>query len=155
GAYLDAVRDIERRIQKAKSHNARELPALERPSKGIPASFEEHVKLMFDLVALAFQSDLTRVFTIMLQREFSTRTYPESGVPDPHHPLSHHGYDPEKLARLARINAYHMKMIGYFLDRLRSTRDGDRSLLDQSLILCGAGLSDSQEHSHDNLPIVL
>ena len=155
GSYLDAVRDVERRIQKAETQNSRELPVVEQPSKGIPATFEEHARLMFDLLVLAYQSDLTRVFTFMVAREFSPRTYPESGVPDAHHPLSHHGDEPEKLQRLARLNAYHINTFAYLLQKMRATSDGDGSLLDHTLIMCGGGLSDSNKHTHDNLPVLL
>jgi hypothetical protein len=152
--YLEAVRDVERRIQKAEEQNAQELPVVDQPV-GIPATFEEHAKLMFDLQVLAYQCDLTRVITFMMGREFSGRTYPEIGVPDAHHPTSHHQNDPEKLAKLTKINTYQAMQFAYYLEKLRSTPDGDGSLLDHMIIIYGAGMSDSNQHSALNLPIVL
>lgn len=152
--YLDAVRDVERRIQKAEEQSARELPVVERPA-GIPPTFEEHARLMFDLLMLAYQTDMTRVTTFMLGREVSSRAYPEVGVPDSHHPTSHHQNDPEKLAKLAKINIFHMKQFAYFVERMQTTEDGDGSLLDHSMLLYGSGISDSNVHMHDNLPLVL
>ena len=152
--YLDAVRDAERQVQKAEEQSAEELPVMARPA-GIPDTFEGHAKLMFDLQVLAYQSDLTRVITFMLGREFSGRTYPQIGVTDPHHPLSHHQYNPDALAKLAKIQAYHAGVFAYYLDRLQSTPDGDGSLLDHMMLIYGGGLSDSQVHSAENLPIVL
>lgn len=152
--YLDAVRDAERQVQKAEEQSAEELPVMDRPA-GIPDTFEGHAKLMFDLQVLAYQSDLTRVITFMLGREFSGRTYPQIGVTDPHHPLSHHQYNPDSLAKLAKIQAYHAGVFAYYLDRLQSTPDGDGSLLDHLMLIYGGGLSDSQVHSAENLPIVL
>lgn len=154
GEYLEAVRDVERRIQMAEAQSARELPVVERPA-GIPATFEEHARLMFDLLLLAFQTDLTRISTFMLGREVSGRAYPEIGVPDSHHPTSHHQNDPEKLNKLQKINTFHVKQFAYFLDRMKSTPDGDGSLLDHSCLLYGSGISDSNIHMHDNLPLVL
>ena len=152
--YLDAIRDAERRIQKAKEQSDRELPVVDRPS-GIPRTFKEHARLMFDLLVLAFQTDMTRVSTFMLGREVSGRAYPEIGVPDSHHPASHHQNDPEKLAKLSKVNVFHMQQFAYFVDRLRAIPDGDGSLLDSSMLLYGCGISDSNVHMHDNLPIVL
>ncbi len=152
--YLDAIRDVERRIQRSEEQNARELPLVAQP-EGIPASFEEHAKLMFDLQVLAYQSDLTRVITFMIGREFSGRTYPQIGAPDAHHPTSHHQGDPEKLAKLAKIDAYHVSLFAYYVERLRATSDGDGSLLDHSIIIYGAGMSDGNAHSPENLPILL
>ena len=137
-----------------KEQVSQELPVIEQPM-GIPQVFEEHAKLMFDLMAIAFQSDLTRVSTFMLGREASVRSYPEIGVSDSHHPLSHHGNDPAKLAKIAKINTFHMKLFAYFLDKLRSTPDGEGSLLDHSLLLYGGGISDPNLHSHSPLPVVL
>jgi hypothetical protein len=154
GEYLDAVRDVERRIQKVEEQSARELPVVDRPA-GIPPTFEDHARLMFDLLLLAFQTDMTRVSTFMLGREVSGRAYPEIGVPDSHHPTSHHQNDPEKLRKLEKINTFHLKQFVYFVDRLRNTTDGDGSLLDHSLLLYGSGISDSNIHMHDNLPLVL
>jgi hypothetical protein len=152
--YLDAVRDVERRIQKAEQQSARELPSVERPA-GVPPTFEEHARLMFDLLLLAYQTDMTRVTTFMLGREVSGRAYPEIGVPDSHHPVSHHQNDPEKLAKLAKINVFHLKQFAFFLEKMRATPDGDGTLLDHSMLLYGSGISDSNIHMHDNLPLVL
>ena len=153
-AYFESVRDVERRIQMAQEQSARELPTVEQPA-GVPASFEEYGELMFDLMALAYQTDLTRVATFMLGREESTRTYPEIGVPEPHHPVSHHQNRPEPLEKLARINKLHMKLFAHFLDKLKSISDGDGSLLDNSVFMYGAGLSNSDVHYHHDLPILL
>jgi len=152
--YLEAVRDVERRIQKAEEQKDVELPSIERPM-GVPASFEDHAKLMFDLQVLAFQADLTRVITFMLGREYSGRTYPQIGVPDAHHPISHHRGDPTNIAKLARINHHHASLFAYYVERLRSTQDGDGSLLDNMMVLYGTSLSDSNAHSTENLPIAL
>jgi hypothetical protein len=151
--YLEAVRAIERRIQLSEQKDT-ELPELERPV-GIPESYQEHVKLMFDLTSLAYQVDMTRVFTFMLGRELNGRAYPEIGIPDSHHGLSHHRYDLEKLAQLAKINTYHVSLFTHFLDELANTPDGDGSLLDHSLLMYGASLSDSNKHSHFDLPLLL
>ena len=151
--YLDAVRAIERRIQLSEQSDA-ELPSLDRPV-GIPESYTEHVGLMFDLTALAWQADITRVFTFMLGRELNGRAYPEVGIPESHHGLSHHRNDPEKLAQLAKINNFHLTLFRDFLETLASTPDGDGTLLDQSLLLCGAALSDSNKHLHYDLPLLL
>ena len=153
--YLDSVREIERRIQQAEHHNSGTLPdTLDRPI-GAPASWDEHVKLLFDLQALALQADITRVITFQMAREVSTRTYPQIGVADAHHPLSHHGNDPEKLAKLAKINAYHVSLFAYFLEKLKATPDGDGSILDHSLYLLGSGLGNSDRHDHTNLPVLI
>jgi hypothetical protein len=154
GEYLDAVRDVERRIQKAEEQSNKELPIVAQPV-GIPATFEEHAKLMFDLQLLAFQTDLTRVFTYVLVRESSIRSYPEIGVPDSHHPLSHHQNNPDKLARLAKINAFHMKQFAYFVEKLKSTVEGGTSLLDNTMLLYGSGMSDSNLHTPENVPTVV
>ena len=153
--YLDSVREVERRIQLAEQRTAdSELPDLDRPV-GVPALYEDHAKLMFDLQVLALQGDITRITTFQLAREASTRTYPEVGVADPHHPLSHHGNDAEKLEKLAMINAHHVSLFAYFLEKLKATPDGDGSLLDHSLYLYGSGMSNSDVHDHTNLPILL
>ncbi|MBI4464009.1 MAG: DUF1552 domain-containing protein [Acidobacteria bacterium] len=152
--YLDAIRDVERRIQMAEEQASQELPMLDRPV-GIPATFEEHVKLLFDLQVLAYQCDMTRVITFYMGREQSTRTYPEIGIADPHHPLTHHSGDAVKIAKVIQINSYHTKMFAYFLEKLRSTPDGDGSLLDHLMIVYGGGLSDGNLHLHNNLPILL
>ena len=151
--YLDAVRAVERRLQLSEQNDT-ELPELERPV-GIPESYQEHVELMFDLMALAYQVDMTRVFTFMLGRELNGRAYPEIGIPDSHHGLSHHRDDPDRLAQMAKINAYHVSLFGHFLDELANTPDGDGSLLDHSLLMYGAALSDSNKHSHFDLPLLL
>ncbi|HIE93158.1 MAG TPA: DUF1552 domain-containing protein [Acidobacteria bacterium] len=154
--YLDAVREIERRIQRVEATaDEAELPEnLARPV-GIPESFDEHARLMFDLQALAFQADITRVFTFLVGREQSAQSYPEIGVPDAHHSTSHHQLDPAKLEQYAKINTYHVDLLSGFLQRLQSTPDGDGSLLDHSLILYGGGISDGDQHSHIDLPLVL
>lgn len=152
--YLEGMRDVERRIQRAEEQSAREIPAVDRPA-GIPTSFDEHARLMFDLQALAFQTDLTRVITFMLGPEQSNRAYPEIGVPDVHHGLSHHLSDPQKLAKIARIDAYHTTTFAYYLEKLQATPDGDGSLLDHSTILFGCSMSDGNDHLLQNLPIML
>jgi hypothetical protein len=153
--YLDAVRDVERRIERAEAHHAHELPAVAVPSGSIPTSFEQYAKLMFDLQLLAYQSDRTRVITFMIGKELSGRTYPELGVPEQHHPLSHHQNDPAKLEKLSRVNVFHLGLFAYYLDRLSSTPDGERSLLDQVLIIYGSGMGDSNLHDPRNLPILV
>ncbi len=153
--YLDAIRDIERRIQLAEAQSHRELPELARPSGGIPDTFEEHARVMLDLQVLAFQADLTRVITFMMSREVSPRTYPELGIPDPHHGLSHHQNRPEQMAKLARLNRHHIQQIAYFMNKLAATPDGDGTLLDQVLIQYGCGISDGNQHLHVNLPVLV
>jgi len=153
--YLDSVREVERRIQKAEAAAAdSKLPDLDRPV-GVPASYAEHARLMFDLQVLALQGDVTRVITFQLAREASTRTYPETGVVEPHHPLTHNGGDPEKLAKVAKINAFHVSLFAYFLEKLKTTPDGDGSLLDHSLYLYGSGMGNADKHDHVNLPILV
>ena len=152
--YLESIRDVERRIQKAEEQNTRELPTVNHPA-GVPSEFQDHAKLMYDMYALAYQSDLTRVITFMLAHEFSGRTYPEIGVSDAHHAISHHQGDTAKIAKLSKINAYHVSLFAYFLEKLRATPDGDGSLLDHSLIVYGAGMSDSNAHDPRNLPILI
>ena len=154
GEYLDAVRDVERRIQKAEEQSDREFPVVEQPI-GTPATFEEYCKLMFDLQVLAYQVDLTRVITFMMGREVSNRTFPEIGVSEPHHPLSHHQNKPEKKAPKARVDTYHIRMFAYLLERLHATQDGDGSLLDHVMILYGSGISDGDIHNHINLPVLV
>jgi hypothetical protein len=152
--YLEGVRDIERRLLKAEEQGVLDLPVMDQPA-GIPATFGEHARLMFDLQRLAYQADLTRVATLMMGREQTGRTYAEIGVPDPHHPLSHHNYDPERIRTMSKINVYHTQLFSEYLEKLRATPDGDGSLLDHMLIMYGAGISDSNSHSHANLPILL
>jgi hypothetical protein len=154
GQYLDSVREVERRIQRAEASDGTQLPDLDRPAS-VPAVWEDHVRLMFDLQVLALQADVTRVITFQLARETSTRTYPHIGVPEPHHPVSHHVNDPEKLMKLARINAHHVSLFGYMVERLQATPDGDGSLLDHSLYLLGSGMGNPDVHDHSNLPIVV
>ena len=152
--YLDSVRDAERRIQKAEEQNSRELPVVDQPA-GIPNDYAAHAKLMMDLLALAYQADLTRVSTFMMAREVSGRAYPEIGVADSHHPLSHHQNDPAKLERLHKLNEYHLRQFAYLVDRLAKTPEGDGTMFDHSLFLYGSGISDSNTHFHDDLPIAL
>ncbi|MBM3855554.1 MAG: DUF1552 domain-containing protein [Verrucomicrobia bacterium] len=153
--YLATVREVERRIQKAEAGVAdHPLPDLDRPL-GVPAAYADHARLMFDLQVLAMQGDLTRVCTFQLARETSNRTYPEIGVPDPHHPLSHHGNDPDKIARMAKINAFHVSLFAYYLERLKATPEGEGTLLDHSLLLYGSGIGNPNVHDHTNLPILV
>ncbi len=154
--YLDTVREVERRIQKAEADVANSsLPAdLDRPL-GVPAAYADHAKLMFDLQVLAMQGDITRIITFQLARETSNRTYPEIGVPDPHHPLSHHGNDPDKIARMAKINAFHVSLFAYYLERLKATPEGNGTLLDHSVILYGSGIGNPNIHDHTNLPVLV
>jgi hypothetical protein len=153
--YLDTVREVERRIQKAEADTAdHPLPDLDRPV-GVPASYAEHARLMFDLQVLAFQGDVTRVITFQLARETSNRTYPEIGVSDPHHPLSHHGNDPEKIARMAKINEFHVSLFAEFLGKLKATPEGNGTLLDHSLYLYGSGIGNPNIHDHSNLPVLV
>ena len=153
--YLDAIRDIERRIQRAEEQSDRELPQIDRPAGGIPDTFAEHARLMFDLQTIAYQADLTRVITFMMSREVSPRTYPELGIPDSHHGLSHHQNNLDQIEKLNRINLHHIEQLTYFLNKLRSTPDGDGSLLDHTTILYGCGISDGNQHLHTNLPILV
>ena len=152
--YLEAVRDVERRIQMAEEQSSREMPTLHRPT-GIPATFTEHIKLMIDLQVLAYQSDLTRVGTLMVGHEMGLQAYPELGFADPYHPLTHHNGDPEKVAKVIQIDTHHTQILAYFLEKLRATPDGDGTLLDHSLLIYGSGLSDGNIHAHDNLPLLL
>ncbi len=152
--YLDAVRDVERRISMAEAQNSRELPVVEQPV-GVPTDYGEHAKLLMDLLALAYQTDLTRISTFMLAREVSGRAYPEIGVTDSHHPLSHHQDEQAKLERLHKINEYHFRQFAYLVDKLAETPEGDGSMLDHTLFMYGTGISDSNTHFHDDLPIAL
>jgi len=151
--YLESVRDVERRIQKAIAFNV-EMPSFERPA-GVPDTFEAHARLMFDLQWLAYQGDVTRVVTFMLGREFSGRTYPEIGVPDAHHPISHHQRDPVRMEKCAKINHYHVSLFAEFVEKLKQTPDGDGSLLDHVAIVYGAGMSEGNGHVPENLPILV
>ena len=153
--YLDSVREIERQIQRAENGAAdSHMPDLDRPV-GVPAAFADHAKLMFDLQILAFQADIARVVTFQLARELSNRTYPEIGVPDPHHPISHHGNDPEKIAMIAKINAFHVSLFAQFLEKLKATPEGDGTLLDHTVYLYGSGMGNPSVHDHENLPILV
>lgn len=155
GDYLDSVREVERRIQKAEADTAdSRLPDLDRPV-GVPAAYADHAKLMFDLQVLAWQADVTRVITFQLARETSNRTYPEIGVSEPHHPLTHNGGDPEKLSKVAKINAFHVSLFAYFLEKLKATSDGNGSLLDHAVCLYGSGMGNPDVHDHVNLPILV
>jgi hypothetical protein len=152
--YTEAIRDVERRIQKAEEQWDLELPTLEEP-QGAPAEFEDHLALMLDLQLLAFQSDLTRVVSFMIGKEQSARPYPQIGVPEAHHPLSHHNDQPELIAHMSKINRYHTALFSKYLAKLRATPDGDGSLLDHMTILYGSGISNSTRHSGDNLPLLV
>jgi Protein of unknown function (DUF1552) len=152
--YLESVREIERRIQSVETRGIQDIALPERPTD-VPATFEEHIKLMYDLQALAFQADVTRVFTMIVCRELSGRTYPQIGVPDAHHPVSHHRNDAELIVKKAKIDTYHIQLLAYFLQKLQSTPDGDGTLLDQSLILYGGGMGDGNLHRHSNLPCLM
>ena len=152
--YTESIRDVERRIQKAEQQSDLELPAIEQP-QGVPPVFEDHLALMLDLQVLAFQSDLTRVITFMIGKEQSARPYPQVGVPEAHHPLSHHENRPELIAHMSKINRYHTQLFSQYLAKLRATPDGDGSLLDHMTILYGGGISNSTRHSGDNLPLLV
>lgn len=152
--YLEAVRDAERRIGKAEEQRARELVILDQRA-GVPATYEEHAKLMFDLQVLAHQADITRVTTLMMGRELSGRTYAEIGVPDAHHAISHHQNNPVQYEKVARINEFHTSLFSHYLDALQGTPDGDGSLLDHMMLLYGAGMSDSHLHDHTDLPLLM
>ena len=152
--YLDAIRDLERRIQKAEEQSSLDLPVMERPTGGIPATFAEHAKMMFDLQVLAFQADLTRVITFMMSREISPRSYPEIGISDAHHALTHES-KPDSVEKVIKINTYHMRQFSYFLEKLRSTPDGEGSLLDHVAVVYGSGISNGFEHTHTRLPVLV
>jgi len=152
--YLDAIRGVEQRIQIAEAQSDQELPLVDHPA-GIPAGWEDHLNLMLDLEVLAFRCDLTRVITLMVGHEHSGMTYPQIGVPDAHHPISHHQQEPEKVAKVAKINAYHVRMFAKFLEKLQATPDGDGTLLDHATIMYGAGMADSNSHSPIDIPLVL
>ena len=152
--YTESIRDVERRIEKAEEQKDLEIPTIDQP-QGVPPVFEDHVALMLDLQLLAFQSDLTRVITFMISKEQSARPYPQIGVPEAHHPLSHHGNLPDLIAYMSKINRYHVQLFSNYVARLRATRDGDGSLLDHMTILYGSGISNSNAHAGDNLPLML
>jgi len=152
--YLDHVREIEGRIQKAEKQAAVKVTVPDAPV-GIPEAFEEHALLMYDLMAVAYEANITRVVSYMKSRDASQRVYPHIGVNEPHHAMSHHGNNPEKLANLVKLNTYHVSLFAKFLERMKSTPDGDGSLLDHSLILYGSGMSESDTHSRLNVPTLL
>ncbi len=152
--YTESIRDVERRIQRAEEQHDLELPMMDQP-QGVPPVFEDHLALMFDLQLLAFQSDLTRVISFMISKEQSARPYPQIGVPEAHHPLSHHGDAPDLIERMSKINTYHTELFAKYVERLHKTPDGDGTLLDHTTILYGSGISNSNAHSGDNLPLML
>ncbi|MEW6126244.1 MAG: DUF1552 domain-containing protein [Acidobacteriota bacterium] len=152
--YLTAVREVEKQIAAAENDNAQVNPTIEKPA-GIPATFREYAKIMFDLQLVAFQSDITRISTLMLGREGSMRVYPEIEVPDPHHPLTHHRNNAEWIERVTKINCLHTELFAYFLQRLKSTKEGEGTLLDHSMIVYVSGLSDGNRHTHEELPVIL
>jgi hypothetical protein len=152
--YLTALRDVERRIQKAEEQSSKEMPDLTRPA-GIPDAFEQHVRLLYDLQLLAFQSDLTRVITFMYGREQTGRPYPQIGIPEPHHATTHHQNDPAKMEKCARIQKYHMDLFAEYVGKLGKTPDGEGTLLDHVIIQYGSGLSNSDRHTHNPLPVIL
>jgi hypothetical protein len=152
--YLASLRDVERRIQKAEEQSSKELPDVPQPA-GIPEKFEDQVRLLYDLQLLAYQSDLTRVITFMYGREQTARPYPQIGVPEGHHPVTHHQGNPEKMAKCAKIQRYHIALFAEYLEKLRNTPDGDGSLLDHVILLFGSGISNSDRHTHGPLPTFL
>lgn len=153
--YLESIRDVERRIERAQvTARDNQLPDLDRPL-GVPAAYADHARLMFDLQLLALQGDITRIVTFQLAREASTRTYPEIGVPEPHHPVTHHGGNEEKLAKVAKINRFHVSLFAEFLEKMDAVSEGDGTLLDHSLYLYGSGMGDPDAHDHSNLPILV
>jgi len=152
--YLENLREIERRIQRAEARTTSEVPSITLPV-GIPESFEEHLALMYELLTVACQADLTRVFTFMTDRELSQRTYPEIGVAEQHHTVSHHGNDPQNIQKVARINTYHVELFGRFIDRLQATPDGDGSLFDHTMLVYGGGMGNPNQHASDPLPILV
>ena len=153
--YLQSIREVERRIQNAEP-NAHDnpLPDLDRPV-GVPTKYADHAKLMFDLQLLAFQGDITRVISFQLAREASTRTYPEIGVPEPHHPVTHHGHDPVKLEKVAKINRFHVSLFAEFLEKMQAIPEAEGTLLDHSVYMYGSGMGDPDAHDHSNLPIIV
>ncbi len=152
--YLTSIREIERRIERAEQDMTGLTPAIDKPS-GIPVDYPDYINLMFDLQLVAFQTDQTRIVTMMMGREGSMRTYPEIGVPDPHHPLTHHRGNTDWIEKVTQVNSLHVKLFAGFVEKLRATPDGDGTLLDHSMIVYGSGLSDGNRHAHDDLPVVL
>lgn len=153
--YLDSIREVERRIQKAETDTKdKPMPDLDRPM-GVPAAYADHARLMFDLQLLAYQGDITRITTFQIARETSNRSYPEIGISDPHHPLSHHGDNPEKIEKMSKINAFHVSLFAEYLERLKNTPEGNGSLLDNVLLLYGSGIGNPNIHNHSNLPVIV
>ena len=152
--YLSSIREIERRIERSEQDMTDLTPGIDKPT-GIPVEYPDYVKLMFDLQLIAFQTDQTRVITMMMGREGSMRTYPEIGVADPHHPLTHHRGNPEWIEKVTQVNELHMRLFAEFIGKLKATPDGDGSLLDHSMIVYGSGLSDGNRHAHDDLPVLM
>jgi hypothetical protein len=152
--YLESLRDVERRIQKAEEQSTREIPDVDRPA-GVPDGFQPHVELLYDLQLLAYQSDLTRVITFMYGREQTGRPYPQIGIPEPHHPLTHHQNDAGKMAKCTIIQTYHIRLFVSYLEKLQETPEGDGNLLDNLLLLYGGGISNSDRHTHGPLPTLL
>ena len=153
--YLDSIREVERRIQKAETDTKdTPMPDLDRPM-GVPAAYADHARLMFDLQLLAYQGDITRITTFQIARETSNRSYPEIGISDPHHPLSHHGDNPEKIEKMSKINAFHVSLFAEYLERLKNTPEGNGSLLDNVLLLYGSGIGNPNIHNHSNLPVIV
>jgi hypothetical protein len=152
--YLTSIREIEQRIERAEADMTGLVPSIDKPT-GIPVGYAEYVNLMFDLQIIAFQTDMTRIVTMMMGREGSMRTYPEIGVPDPHHPLTHHRGNTEWIERVTKVNTMHMELFAGFIAKLKATPDGDGTLLDHSMIVYGSGLSDGNRHTHEDLPVLL
>ena len=152
--YLTSVRSIERQIEKAEAEGVQVDPGMDKPY-GVPTDFAEHFKLMTDMITVAFQADLSRVVTFLVTREGTSRPYREIGIPDGHHPLTHHRYDPERMEKVVRINRYHMEQFAAWMKKLKATPEGDSTLLDNSMIVYGAGLSDGNHHTHDDLPTLV
>ena len=152
--YLTSIREIEQRIEKSEKDMTGLTPTIDKPT-GVPVLYADYVNLMFDLQLIAFQADQTRIVTMMMGREGSMRTYPEIGVPDPHHPLTHHRGNPEWIERVTKVNTLHMELFAGFIKKMKETPDGDGSLLDHSVIVYGSGLSDGNRHTHEDLPVVV
>ncbi len=152
--YLTAIREIEKRINRVEKDNQHSTPEIPKPT-GIPTNFAEHVRLMHDLLIVALQSDLTRVSTMLYSREGSNRAYPELGFTDGHHPITHHRYLPDLIEKVTKINSFHLEQFAYFVNKMKATQDGDGSLLDHSMVVYGSSISDGNQHSHINLPVVL
>ena len=152
--YMSSIREIERQLEKAEHDNAQINPGMPKPY-GVPADFAEHFKLMTDMLTVALQSDMTRVFSFLVTREGTSRSYREIGIPDGHHPLTHLSNDPALMEKVSQINTYHVKQFAAWVEKLKSTKDGDGSLLDNSMIVYGAGLCDGNKHNHEDLPTII